>query len=257
MRVGCAAYSYRERLSKGEMTLLDFLDRCAEMGADGAELTAYYFPDTERGTLNRLKREALLRGLDISGAAVGNNFCLAEESERRAQIQMTLGWLEHAARLGAPMLRVFAGSVPKGGSEEQARRWTVSALQECAERAAELGVMLALENHGGITAAAEQTCSLLDAVGSEWVGLNLDTGNYRDDPYGSIRRSAPRAVGCHAKSEIPGAAGKESADLARIVSDLEEAGYRGYLTIEYEAAGDPLTEIPVLAAELRRYARVG
>ena len=115
--------------------------------------------------------------------------------------------------------------------------------------------MLALENHGGITSTAEQVEALIAAVPSDWLAVNLDTGNFRHDPYGSIRRIAPLAVTCHAKTEIPAPDGKTDVDFARIVDDLNAVGYRGYLSIEYEAAEDPMTAVPRFSAELLRLVR--
>ncbi|GIX05634.1 MAG: hypothetical protein KatS3mg115_0037 [Candidatus Poribacteria bacterium] len=251
MHVGCCAYSYRQYLSKGEMTLLDFLDTCAQIGFDGVELTAYYFPNTERETLFEVKRAALKRGLDISGTAVGNNFCQPDPERRAQQVQMVKSWIDHSVLLGAPLIRVFAGGVPEGHTEEEARAWTIAALQECADyRGAERGIMLALENHGGITSTVEQVEAILNGVSSDWLAVNLDTGNYRQDPYGSIRRTAPYAINCHLKSEVPAPGGKMPADIRRIIADLREAGYRGYLSVEFEAAEDPKTGVPRFAREI-------
>jgi sugar phosphate isomerase/epimerase len=255
MHVGSCAYSFRDYLTKGKMTLEGFLDKAVEMGLDGVELTAYYFPDTEPETLYSIKRMALKRGLDISGTAVGNNFCQADPAKRAEQVAMVKKWLEHSVMLGAPLMRVFAGGVPQGYTESDARSWTIAALEECVETAKEYGVMLALENHGGITATAEQVEALIAGVSSDWLAVNLDTGNFRQDPYGSIRRIAPLAVTSHAKTEIPAPNGKTVADFARIVADLNAVGYRGYLSIEYEAAEDPMTAVPRFAAELLRLVR--
>jgi hypothetical protein len=54
MRISCCAYSYRQALQSGDMTLPDFLQTCQEIGFDGVELTAYYFPTTERAFLNEI-----------------------------------------------------------------------------------------------------------------------------------------------------------------------------------------------------------
>ena len=255
MHVGCCAYSYRQYLTSGEMTLEGFLDLCAEIGFDGVELTAYYFPNTETETLYAIKRLALKRGLDISGTAVGNNFCQPDPAVRAEQVQMVKDWVDNSVKLGAPFVRVFAGPVPKGHTEDEAREWTIASLQKCADYAAERGIVIALENHGGITSTVEQVEALLNGVDSEWLAVNLDTGNYRQDPYGSIKRTAPYAITCHLKSEVPTADGKEPADIERIIADLNEVGYRGYLSIEFEAAEDPMTGVPAFAQKLFRAVR--
>ena len=156
MRLGCAAYSYRQALQSGAMTLEGFVDECERLGLDGVELTAYYFQDTRPAALHALKRHCFGRGLHIAGTAVGSNFTQPDPEKRREHVQVTKEWIDHSVLLGAPCIRVFAGSTPEGVEEGEARRWAVSCLRECVDYAAERGVVVALENHGGVTARAEQ-----------------------------------------------------------------------------------------------------
>jgi len=234
------------------MTLEDFLDKAVEMELDGVELTSYYFPSTDDAYLYDVKRKAYLRGLDISGTAVGNTFCVPEEDERAEQIALVNTWVDCTVKLGAPCVRVFAGRVPEGYTEQDGFGWTVEALKVCVAYAAPRGILIALENHGGLTATADGTLALFRAVDSEWLGINLDLGNYAGDPYTEIERTVPYAITCHAKTEVPGPGGKVEADLERMVSILDNVGYKGYLSIEYEAEEDPMTAVPKFAAQLRR-----
>lgn len=251
MKVGCTAYSYRKYLSTGSMVLDGFISHCYELGLDGVELTAYYFPTMEEGFLNRLKRTAFTHGLAISGVAVGNNFCLPEEERRREQVGLVKRWIDVAFRLGAPCLRVFAGRVSEGYGEEDALRWTVESLRECARYAEERGILLALENHGGITETSEQILRILREVGSDWLRVTLDTGNYKVDPYEEIRRTAPYAVNVHAKTFESLSEESLRREYSRILEILREADYKGYLSIEYEGIEDPLKAVPRFAALLK------
>ena len=262
MRVGCCSYSYRNYLGNyrdpiqpkpGTMSLDDFLEKSWEMGLDGVELTAYYFPSVEIDYLNHLKRLACRLGLHISAAAVGNSFCLATAQERAGQVQLVEQWIDHALQLGAPCLRVFAGAVPQGSSEAEAMQWVVECLQECGDYAAERGVLLALENHGGITARAEQVLQIIHRVDREWVRVNLDTGNYRTAAYADIEATVPHAVTAHVKTHVhTEGGGREELDYAEIVSVLAAVDYRGYLAIEYEEEEDPMVAVPRFAAELKK-----
>jgi len=252
MRLSCCAYSYRQYLQNGEMSLEAFIETAREIGFDGVELTAYYFPTTERAYLNRLKRHAHRQGLDISGTAIGTDFAQPDAEKRRAHVQMTREWIDHSVALGAPTLRVFAGPVREGCTEEEAFRWVAACLQECAACAEAQGVLLALENHGGLTSTADQTLRLLKAVDNEWLGLNLDFGNFSGgDVYDQFAACAPYAVVTHAKSHYRGAAGREAVDYRRVRPLLDAVGYRGYLAIEYEEAEDPRAAVPRFAQELR------
>jgi sugar phosphate isomerase/epimerase len=252
MRLGCAAYSYRDLLKSGEMTLETFVDLCAELDLDGAELTAYYFPDTGREYLHRLRRHCFRRGVDVLGAAIGSNFTLRDAGARRAQVRNALEWLEHTYALGAPCLRVFAGPVPEGVLEETACEWAIECLQEVVERAGQVGVVVALENHGGVTDTAPQVLRFTERLAGPWFGLNLDFGNFHVDPYAEIRAVAAHAVTTHAKLVSRFGSERRELDYARIRAIMEEAGFRGYVSIEYEEAEDPRAAIPPFVANLRR-----
>ena len=236
------------------MTLEDFVDYCAKLNLDGTELTSYYFPEEpSRDYLLNLKEQTFRLGLDISGTAIGNDFCLPEGEKRQAQLKLCRDWIDHAAVMGAPVIRIFAGKVPKGGTEEAALNLCVAGINESLDYAAEKGVLLALENHGGITATPEQLLSIVERVkDSRWFGVNYDSGNFRtEDPYGDLEKIAPYAVNAQIKVALktPNNEHRE-ADLKRMVEILRAANYRGYVVLEYEEA-KPYEEIPMYVEKLR------
>jgi sugar phosphate isomerase/epimerase len=255
MRLGCAAYSYRDYLSPGKMSLEQFVDTCADLELDGVELTAYYFPSTERDYLNRLKRHCFRRGQHILGTAVGSNFTQPEEAKRREHVQMTRDWIDHSVILGTPCVRVFAGPLPEGIPEDQAFGWALECLQECVAYGAEAGVALALENHGGITGTAPQVRRFLDAIGSPWFGVNLDFGNFHEDPYAEFAMLAPATITTHAKVTSRFGSEVREVDYARVKEIMTAAGYRGYLSIEFEEKEDPKIGVPRFVDALKRYFR--
>lgn len=259
LRLSLAAYSFRKYLDlkikpKPPMTLEDFVDLAATMNLDAVEPTAYYFADTSRAYLARLKGRCSRLGLDVSGTAIGNDFCTPDASRLKAQLVTTKQWAERAAQLGAKTVRIFAGRVARGDTEEKARRRCIAAMEEACEHAGTFGVYLALENHGGITATCDQTLALVKAVKSDWFGVNLDTGNFNTpDPYADLARLAPYAVTVQIKTEIQRAGQKkEDADLKRLLDLLRAAQYRGYVALEYEAAEDPRTAVPRHIETLRK-----
>jgi len=252
MKLSCCAYSYRDLLSAGKMTMESFLQTCRQLDFDGVELTQYYFPEETDRYLNHLKREAFRLGLDVSGAAVGGNFSNADATARRKQVEHVKDWLMKAGKLGAPMLRVFAGGQPDGVDERAARRWVQDGLRECAETAARCGVVLGLETHGGLTGTADGTLALLEPfLGNPWVGVNLDFGNLTGDIYVQYAALAPHTVTTHAKVTVQQGPRREHVDYRRIVRLLHDAGYNGYLAIEYEEPDDPVAGVDRFAAYLR------
>ncbi len=255
LKLSCCAYSFRKYLSGKDRSwsLDDFVARCAEWGIDGAELTSYYFAETTPAYCHHLRRACFLLGLDVSATAIGNSFAVPPGKQRDDQIAKTNRWVDLAVEMGAPCMRVFGGAVPKGASVEEATQWAIEALQEAAVHAGERGVYLALENHGGVTASAGGVLQILQAVESEWVGANLDTGNFHgEDPYEEIAQVAPYAVNVHLKADVRAKGqGTQPTDFARIADILGGANYRGYLSLEYESAQEPLTAVPRLLDEIR------
>ena len=266
LRLGLAAYSFRDHFAfmKGKerefkpgtkvIDMLGFIDFCAEHGVDGAELTSYFFPPDvgESDFLARCRHRAHVSGVSIAGTAVGNNFSHpAGSRERDDQMTYVRQWIDYAARMGAPHIRVFAGKHPSGVSEEAAEKNAIAALEEAGDHAGKLGIFLGIENHDSI-GSADRLLRIVKAVESPWVGVNLDTGNFRtDDPYADIAVSAPFAVNVQVKVALRVAGKKEEADLPRIARLLSEANYRGFVVLEYEEADDPFESVPVALDKLR------
>ncbi|MDM7461971.1 MAG: sugar phosphate isomerase/epimerase family protein [bacterium] len=252
MRISCAAYSFREALTKGEMSLSDFIRLCAEMGLDGVELTGYYFPDISRATLNTLKRECFRFGLAIAGTATRNHFTHPDAEVRKAEVEGVKRWIDIAVSLGAPMLRIFADrGIPQGVPERQAYDWSRECIEQVLPHAEAQGIVLALETHWGLTADAERTLRYVRDLKSDSFGILLDGANTRENPYEMIEKLAPYAVSVHAKTHARNARNEFfELDYERIFRILKAAGYRGYVAIEYEYTDPPMQAVPRFAKKL-------
>jgi len=262
LRLSLAAYSFRNhfafmkgkprKVAKRPMDLFQFIDFCGDHGCAGTELTSYFFqPKVSREYLTALRRRAFLRGVEISGTAVGNNFSLPAGETRQAQIAYVKEWIDHAAVLGAPHIRVFAGREAKGVDRAQADRWAIECLRECCDHAAKHGIFLGIENHDSI-GDAKSLLNFVKAVDHPWFGVNLDSGNFRtDNPYEDFAASAPFAVNVQLKTELRVAGKKAPADLPRLMAILKKARYQGYVAVEFEAAEDPYEAVPPLLKKLK------
>ena len=258
-----AAYSFRQFFKDGNkavppadkaLDMFKFIDFCADQGCAGAELTSYYFPkELTPEYLVQVRRHAFLRGVAISGTAVGNNFALPAGEALSKQVADVKRWIDHAAVMGAPHIRVFAGAA-KGITDAEARKMCIASLEEVSDYAGTKGIFLGLENHGGIVAEADGLLEIVRAVKSPWLGVNLDTGNFHtDDPYADLARCAPYAVNVQIKGEIKkrGAAKSEASDYARLTKILRDANYQGFVALEYEAAEDPFVAVPAGLGKLK------
>ncbi len=270
MQLGVAAYSFREffQWSRGKeqqpkegrkpWSILDFIDWCADHDVPGAEVTSYFFPpDVDDAFLLEVRRRAYLRGVQLAGTAVGNNFALPKGERLDAEIADVKKWIDHSAVMGAPHIRVFAGPVPKDISIEEAVANCTAAYQECLDYAGKKGVFLGLENHGGIVAEPDNLVQMVRAANSPWAGINFDSGNFHtEDPYGDLEKIAPYAINVQLKMVVrpkgversqPG----EPTDIPRLLDILRRANYQGWFTIEFEEKKDPFEELPKIIERLR------
>ncbi len=255
LKLALAAYSFRQALDlkKPTMTLFEFIDMAADLPLDAVELTSYYWAETTDAYAEKLRAHAAKKKLAVSDVPVGNNFCVKDEAAYKKQIQDVKDWTARAAKAGATTVRIFAGSLPKGDTLEEAQKRVVAAMNECCEVAEKHGVMLALENHGGITDTPEHLLELVRPVKSKWLGVNIDTGNFRTpDPYADIAKIAPYGVVSQVKTEVSPGGKTQEADLARVVKILKDANFHGYVALEYEAKEDPKTAVPKYVKELRK-----
>lgn len=258
MKLGCSSWSYDRDFNEGRLDQLQWLRICAEdLALDGVELLDHHFPDTERPYLRELRRRAEELGLTVSCVSVSNDFGRTAAEARRREVEKVRRWLEITRFLGAPVLRVFAGWLPPEDAQAGAREslWpeVVACLRESAAAAAECGVVLALENHddGGFVSRPAEIERCLREVDSPWLRLCLDTGDLGS--LAAIERVASHAVHVHAKLiDLDDDGADRRLDWPATFAVLREAGYRGFLSIEYEGQEPAETALPRAVAYLRR-----
>ena len=208
------AYSFLELLNANKedpgkgIDLFGVCDFCAKHNIEAVDLTGYFFPGYPKppadGYVNRLKRYTHDRGIVISGTGVRNDFAVADKAVRAEGVRLTREWIEVAARLGAPVIRVFAGpqapikdwQTASGNAQRQdVEQWMADDLRACAEHGEKFGVIVAVQNHGDFLNTSPEHLSLLARVNHPWCGPLVDTGKYlTDDPYADIAMMVPHAV---------------------------------------------------------------
>ena len=268
VKIGLNAYSFNNVLTTpdsvtGEFfTLFDLLDFCAQHNVDAIDPTGYYFPgypevppDTY---IYSFKQKAFLLGIDISGTGIRNNFASPDPAVRAADVELAKKWIVVASKMGAPVIRLFAGPIPKGYEEkwDEVAGWMVECFRECAEFGSRYGVMIGIQNHGDMLQTADQCIKVIQDVGSDWVGLILDTGNFKTpDPYLDIERMIPYTFNFQVKESVFGVESTVRIDLQRFMKILKNSGYRGYLPIETLMMKgrpyDPFTLVPDFLEEVR------
>jgi sugar phosphate isomerase/epimerase len=252
LRSAICAYSFREELKAGKMTYGDLVRLAVDLGTDGLDMTVYWFPNTSDEFLLPLRRLAYKSGVEIYSISIRTDMCQPTAALREKELTEVRKWVDAADRLGAGHIRVFGGRVPKDATEDQAAEWVVEILKRASDYSGSKGVILGLENHGGITESADRIIQIVRKVDSPWVGINLDTGNFNRDVFAQIEKCVPYAANVQVKAEMRQEDGKRAPqDWSRILAMLRAGGYKGYLALEYEAQEPAPTAVPRLIKNLQ------
>jgi len=256
LRGGIVAYSFRKEFADKKMTYERLIRSVSEWGLDGIDTTAYWFPDTSDQFLSSLRRTAYKHGVSLYSLAVRSRLSQPTAELQAAEVENIKKWVDAAEKIGAGHVRVFGGAIPKGASETQAIAWAVEVLKRGAEYAGSKAIYIGVEDDGGLTTTAEPTVAIVKQTDSPFAGINLDTGNFPKNGYDQVALCMPYALNVHFKVNVGNAEGKkEKADWDRLIGMFAKAGYKGYISLEYEEKEDAEVAVPKLAAELRKGVR--
>jgi sugar phosphate isomerase/epimerase len=257
---GCCAYSFRELLTHGQMTLEQFILKATEFSLDAVDMTVYYLKSTDPEYLDSLRHLAYKNAVTLSGAACGASMVQADAAKRLDVLQQIRKWVDVTDRLGASHLRVFAGALPDGVSLQQAMDWTVETMKAACDYSARKGIMLGLEDHSGVSQSADVCLEIMRRVNSPYAGINLDITHFiptpAQDAYAQIAACIPYATVVHVRDQFDDG---KPLDMDRVWRLFADAGYRGYMSVEYSAdssGGEPaIAGAPKLIAKTRELCR--
>lgn len=246
VKIALNAYSFSKVLNNhaqsrdGEqMSLFDLIDFCADNNIPGVDLTGYFFPGYPEVPSDEyiyaVKKHAYKRGVDITGTGIRNNFANPDAAKRKADVEHAKEWIIVASKLGAPVIRVFSGAVPKGyeNNWDVPATWITECCKELAKFGEKHGVIVGIQNHGDMLKTADETIKIVKSVNSPWFGVILDTGYFMtDDPYVDMEKVIPYTVNWQVKESPFGKESSVRIDLKRITDMVKKHNYRGYLPIE-------------------------
>jgi sugar phosphate isomerase/epimerase len=256
-KISLNAYSFNAPLMSGKTNLEEVVEFCAAQGFDALDPTGYYFPGYPEVPsdeyIYKLKRKAHQLGVAISGTGVRNDFTQTDQITRTKEIEFIKRWIEVAVKLGAPVIRIFAGtSLPEKFSREEITDWIIKDIKTCVEYGKVHGVIVAVQNHNDFIKTADQAIDLIKKVNSEWFGLVLDTGSFvTNEPYSEIEKAIPYAVNWQIKEKFNYNGKTENMDLVKLFRIIHSSTYRGYLPIETLGEGDPFVIIPPFLKQVR------
>ena len=278
VQLAIASYSYWHfRTTK--VSIETVIEKTVAQGVAGVDILHRQMdiPEKEpltaahRSYLQKLKRHAFRNGVSLVCLSIHQDFVDPSADYRRAQVEHTLKCIEIAAALGIPCIRLNSGRwntiasfddlmkargeepVLPGHTEDEGFKWCQDCIEQCLPRAAELGVVLALENHWGLTRTPEGLLRLLNSIQSPWLGGLMDTGNFLEDPYTKLAAIAPKTVFVQAKTYFGGGEWYTlDLDYARIAKILSDANYTGWVSLEMEGKEPADTAVPKSIEVLRK-----
>ena len=270
MKLGCMSLSYKDEFGAGQLTLEGFTERAYELGLDGIDIHTRAFASTEPDYLRAIRMQALKRGIALSYIGVSSNFGKPQE-QLEGEVATAKEWIDVAASMGIPLVRVFAAWIPEGDTEEAVWARMIPCLQEVAEHGENKGVVVGLHNHnhGCVTRTGKDVRRIITEVDNPYFSHILDTGQYvgspgasgargQEDPslnfYGSIEETAPLAVHVRCKIYRIQSGVEAWLDYPRIFKILRGVNFNGWLSIVYEGQDveAEATAVPKAVSYLRQ-----
>lgn len=269
-RLGLSSYSYWH-FREPKVSIETVISKAAELGVNGVDILHRQMDSEDRAYLQKLKRTAFVNGVDLICLSIHQDFVDPSAEARQKNVDHTIKCIELAYQMGIPCIRLNSGRwntiasfddlmkargvepVLPGHTEDEGFKWCLDSIEKCLPKAAECGVILALENHWGLTRTPEGLLRCLNAIDSPWLGGLMDTGNFLEDPYPKLEMIAPKTVFVQAKTYFGGGEWYTlDLDYKRIARILAAVNYRGYISLEFEGKDPADSGVPKSLALLRK-----
>ncbi|NND31489.1 MAG: sugar phosphate isomerase/epimerase [Saprospiraceae bacterium] len=252
LKIAVSSYSYWH-FKPPKVSIHEVIDRAARLGVEGVDILHRQMDSEDRDYLMSIKQKAFVNGIDLISLSIHQDFVDPLAEERQKAIDHTIHCIELAYQMGIPCIRLNSGRwgtiksfddlMANRGEEppiegydaEDAFAWCINGIQACLAKARECGVLLALENHWGLTRTVEGLLKIVTGVNSPWLGVLMDTGNFMEEPYDKLEALAPFTKFVQAKTYYGGGEWYTlDLDYDRIFQILKDANYLGYVSIEFE-----------------------
>jgi len=269
--IAVSTYSFWRFKRNLKLPIETCIEEAARMGFNGVEILHRQMEGESNDYLQKLKRCAVINGIDLCGMSIHQRFLSPDKEYRRKNIDHTLKCIELAYKLGIPVMRLNTGTwgtsksfddlmekrgieAPLAGyTDEDGFKWVIDSIEKCLPTTEKCGVILGLENHWGLARTPQGLLRIVNAVDSPWLRVLLDTGNFLEDPYDNLEQCAPHTVFMHAKTYYGGGLWYSlDLDYPRIARIMRKHNFRGYVSLEFEGNEDYKTAIPKSLALLRK-----
>ena len=257
-----ATYSYWH-FREPKITVQQVIDHASNLGVDGVDVLHVQMDNESPEYIRSLRDRAQDKNIELICLSIHQDFVDPDKEKREKNIDHTKKCIDIAHDLGISYIRLNSGRwntidsfddlmankgiepVLPGYTEDDGFKWCIDSIQDCLPHAEQAGVVLALENHWGLTRTPEGLLRIVNSIDSPWLGVLMDTGNFLEDPYEKLEEIAPQTVFVQAKTYYGGGEWYTlDLDYSRIAKILNKVEYKGYISLEFEGKENANTGVP-------------
>ena len=257
-----ATYSYWH-FRDPKVTVQEVIDHAANLGAEGVDVLHVQMDNESPEYIRSLRDRAQDKNIELICLSIHQDFVDPDKEKRNKNIDHTKKCIDIAHDLGISYIRLNSGRwntidsfddlmankgvepILPGFTENDGFQWCIDSINECLPHAEQAGVVLALENHWGLTRTPEGLLRIVNSIDSPWLGVLMDTGNFLENPYDKLEEIAPQTVFVQAKTYYGGGEWYTlDLDYPRIAEILKKVNYKGYISLEFEGKEDATTGVP-------------
>ncbi len=257
-----ATYSYWH-FREPKITVQQVIDHASNLSVDGVDVLHVQMDNESPEYIRSLRDRAQDKNIELICLSIHQDFVDPDKEKREKNIDHTKKCIDIAHDLGISYIRLNSGRwntidsfddlmankgiepVLPGYTEDDGFKWCIDSIQDCLPHAEQAGVVLALENHWGLTRTPEGLLRIVNSIDSPWLGVLMDTGNFLEDPYEKLEEIAPQTVFVQAKTYYGGGEWYTlDLDYSRIAEILNKVEYKGYISLEFEGKENANTGVP-------------
>ena len=260
-----ATYSYWH-FREPKVTVQQVIDHASNLEVEGVDVLHVQMDNETPEYIRSLRTRAEDKNIELICLSIHQDFVDPDKAKRNKNIDHTKRCIDIAHDLGISYIRLNSGRwntiesfddlmankgvepVLPGFTEDDGFKWCIDSINECLPHAEQADVVLALENHWGLTRTPSGLLRIVNSIDSPWLGVLMDTGNFLEDPYEKLEEIAPQAVFVQAKTYYGGGEWYTlDLDYPRIAEILNKVNYKGYISLEFEGKEDANTGVPKLS----------
>ena len=252
MKISICHYSFHRTWAAEEWNCLKLTQEVKAAGSEAVDFHVRLLGDLQTAPAE-IRTALKATGLELSGLSLSNDFNQDDPEAFKQQIESVKEGIRVAAEIEAPVSRIFGGHVPDRNDQEALAKGferILDGLGQVVQEAERLGIILALENHGGLPCSGREQADVIEKINSPNLKATIDVGNYMacgEEGHEGTLIASKHVAYVHFKDFTWGpdkqsinacTVGAGDVDHARCLKIIRDVGFDGYVALEYEGPDD-------------------